>query len=159
MSQYSDLFTSLGKKISEDVISIFSKGKKILTEKRISECNSLYPENCAKALGPYSPAMDTGDFIFFSGQIALDSDGNFCNNSLESESEQVFKNIDALLVSAQCTKENIVKVTVFLDDLENFSAFNTLYEQYLGAHKPARSCVQVVLPKNARVEVEVIVKR
>lgn len=119
----------------------------------------LYPNNCAKALGPYSPAMDTGEFIFFSGQIAVDNKGFFHNETLESESMQVFKNIDVLLKAATISKQNIVKTTVFLSDLENFEAFNTLYAEYFEDHKPARSCVQVVLPKNARVEVEVIAKR
>ena len=119
----------------------------------------LYPNNCARALGPHAPAMDTGEFIFFSGQIAVDSEGNFHNESLESESEQIFKNIDILLKAGNVKKSNIVKTTVFLSDLQNFEAFNNLYAEYFGDHKPARSCVQVILPKNARVEVEVIVKK
>lgn len=103
--------------------------------------------------------MDCGEFIFFSGQIALDSEGNFCNQSLETEMMQIFKNIDALLEAGKVQKTNIVKVTAFLSDLQNFEKFNELYAQYFGDHKPARSTLQVVLPKNARVEVEVIVKR
>ncbi len=170
MAQYSSLFKSLGKKISEDTKSLFGKGKILLSqktekikekieEKTASKRVSLYPENSAKALGPYSPAMDTGRFIFFSGQIALDAEGKFHDESLESESVQVFKNIDTLLKAAGCAKENIVKATVFLRDLKDFEAFNVLYSEYLEGHKPARSCVQVVLPKNARVEVEVLVQR
>ncbi len=119
----------------------------------------LYPNNCAKALGPYSPAMDTGDFIFFSGQIAIDNKGVFHNESLKDESEQVFKNIDILLEAGKVTKQSIVKTTVYLSDLQNFEEFNDLYSEYFGNHKPARSCVQVRLPKNARVEVEVIIKK
>ena len=178
---YKLIFSTLGKKIIEDGKNLLGRAKEMFGEdaqkisekikkasrtmsqkvsEKISEKNiSLFPENSAKALGPYSPALDTGSFVFFSGQIALDSNGEFLNDSLESECEQVFKNIDVLLQAAECKKENIVKTTIFLDDLENFSEFNTLYAEYFGNHKPARSCVQVGLPKNARVEIEVLVKR
>ena len=172
MKNYSSLFSELGKKIVEDGKIIFTRAKEMFGDdaknlsqkisekvKRKSKNIQIFPENSAQALGPYSPAFDTGNFIFFSGQIALDSEGVFHNESLESECEQVFKNIDVLLSASKCEKTNIVKTTVFLDDLHNFSAFNTLYSEYLGDHKPARSCVQVVLPKNARVEIEVLVKR
>lgn len=172
MKNYASLFSELGKKILEDGKTMFARAKEMFGEDaknfsqkiskkihRNSENISLYPENSAHALGPYSPALDTGNLVFFSGQIALDSEGVFHNESLESECEQVFKNIDVLLAAAKASKKNIVKVTVFLDDLKNFSAFNALYSEYLGSYKPARSCVQVVLPKNARVEIEVLVKR
>ena len=171
--EYKSLFLDLFSKVKKDAKAMCVRAQEVFKESapqvrekisgKLSEFSGkntpLYPENSAQALGPYSPAMDTGNFIFFSGQIALDSDGNFHNESLESEAKQVFANIDVLLKTAGCTRENIVKTTVFLDDLENFSAFNDLYAEYFGDHKPARSCVQVILPKNARVEVEVLVKR
>ncbi len=162
MSEYKTIFLRLWKKFTQDISGMFFRAKKII----ISDINNfsnknkpLYPEGSAKALGPYAPAFDTGSFVFFSGQIAMDSDGVFHDESLKSESAQVFRNIDVLLKAAECKKENIVKATIFLSDLNNFKEFNDLYAEYLGSHKPARSCVQVVLPKNARVEVEVIVKK
>jgi len=119
----------------------------------------IIPADSAPPVGPYTPGIDTGDFIFFSGQIALDKEGNFHGESLESECTQVFKNLDALFVAAKITKENVVKTTVFLKNIDDFEAVNKRYAEYFGDHKPARSCVQAVLPVNATVEIEVIAKR
>ncbi len=109
------------------------------------------------AIGPYSQGVATNGLIFFSGQIALTPEGNFLDSSLEAQAIQVFKNIDALLEEAGVGKNNIVKATVFLEDLAHFTAFNELYATWLDGHKPARSCVQATLPKGAKVEVEVVV--
>lgn len=111
------------------------------------------------AIGPYSQGIETNGLIFFSGQIALTPAGDFLDESLEVQALQVFKNIDALLKTAQVEKTNIVKAMVFLDDLGNFAEFNELYATWLDGHKPARSCVQATLPKGAKVEVEVVVAR
>lgn len=111
------------------------------------------------AIGPYSQGIETNGLIFFSGQIALTPAGDFLDESLEVQALQVFKNIDALLKTAQVEKTNIVKAMVFLDDLGNFTEFNELYATWLDGHKPARSCVQATLPKGAKVEVEVVVAR
>ena len=108
------------------------------------------------AIGPYSQGIKTGNLIFFSGQIALTPEGDFLDGSVAEQATQVFANIDALLAEAGVDKTNIVKALVFLDDLENFAEFNELYAAWLGYHKPARSCVQAKLPKNALLEVEVI---
>ena len=110
------------------------------------------------AIGPYSQGIATNGLIFFSGQIALTAEGDFLDESLETQALQVFKNIDALLSEAGVCKTNIVKATVWLEDLANFVEFNELYATWLNGHKPARSCVQAKLPKGAKVEVEVIVK-
>ncbi len=111
----------------------------------------------ASAIGPYSQGVTANGFYFFSGQIALDTDGNFCNESLESEAKQVLKNIEGLLTSQGLTKENVMKATVFLADMGDFQVVNGFYAEYFGGHKPARSTVQVAkLPMDARVEIEVI---
>lgn len=112
--------------------------------------------NAPAAIGPYSQGIDTGSMVFFSGQIALIPDGNFLDEDLTTQALQVFKNIDALLTEAGLEKTNIAKATVFLENLEDFTTFNALYETWLEGHKPARSCVQATLPKGAKVEVEVI---
>ncbi len=111
------------------------------------------------AIGPYSQGMITDNLIFFSGQIALLPEGSFLEGDLQAQATQVFKNIDALLEEVNADKTQIAKATVWLSDLSNFTAFNTLYKKWLGGHKPARSCVQAQLPKDALVEVEVIVAR
>lgn len=111
------------------------------------------------AIGPYSQGIDTGSLIFFSGQIALTPAGDFLDEDLATQARQVFANIEALLTEAGLQKSNIAKATVFLEDLGNFTEFNELYAAWLDGHKPARSCVQATLPKEAKVEVEVIVVR
>lgn len=111
------------------------------------------------AIGPYSQGIDTGMLIFFSGQIALTPKGDFLDEDLATQALQVFKNIEALLAEVNLEKENIVKATVFLENLSNFAEFNELYATWLDGHKPARSCIQATLPKGAKVEVEVIVVR
>lgn len=108
------------------------------------------------AIGPYSQGIEVNGFIFFSGQIALTPAGDFLAGTLQEQAQQVFKNIDALLEEAQVKKTNIVKATVFLEDLANFATFNELYAAWLNGHKPARSCVQATLPKGAKVEIEVV---
>jgi 2-iminobutanoate/2-iminopropanoate deaminase len=121
---------------------------------------NIYPKNTGKPVGPYSPAIDTGNLIFFSGQIGITSSGTLKNNSFESEVIQIFKNIDALLEASFCTKRNIAKVTIFLTDIKNYQKFNVLYEKYLDGILPSRSCIEVSnLPLNMKVEVECIVSK
>lgn len=120
----------------------------------------LYPANAAKPAGPYSPAMDTGDFVFCSGQIATDSEGVMQNETFESEVKQVLQNVEALIQSSGTQKQNVVKATVFLTDLNDFAVMNTLYASFFETHKPARSTIQVAkLPLGARIEIEVIIKK
>lgn len=121
---------------------------------------TVYSKNSGKPVGPYSPAVDTGNLIFFSGQIGITSDGSLKNDSFESEVLQIFKNIDELLYSSSCTKKNIAKVTIFLKDINKYKEFNVLYEKYLEGNLPARSCIEVSnLPLNMNVEVECIINK
>ena len=105
----------------------------------------------------YSPAMDLGNgTILFSGQVALTADNGFINDSFEAETDQVFKNIDALLGASNCSKTNIAKVTVYLADINDYSKMNAKYTEYMGDHAPARTCIQVgALPLGAQIEIEV----
>ncbi len=113
--------------------------------------------NAPAAVGPYSQAIKIGDMLFTSGQIALDpATGVLVGDDIEAQSEQVMKNLAAVLDAAGYTFEDAVKTTCFLTDMNNFAAFNKIYEKYF-VGKPARSCVAAAsLPKNAIVEVEVI---
>lgn len=109
------------------------------------------------AIGPYTQGVFSNGLYFFSGQIALTKEGNFLEKDIRTQTSQVLKNIQALLDSQQLKKENVVKCTVFLDDLVNFETVNELYSEFFGAHKPARSCIEVAkLPRDAKVEIEVI---
>ena len=110
--------------------------------------------------GPYSHAVESGGFLYLSGQVALKPDGSgMLRGTIEEETRQVFANIDTVLRASGATLGDVVKSLVFLDDIENFSAFNRVYREYFPDNPPARSCVQVArLPGNAKVEIEVIAK-
>jgi 2-iminobutanoate/2-iminopropanoate deaminase len=108
------------------------------------------------AVGPYSQAVVTGDFIFCSGQIGLDPKTGELKKNLEEQTEQIFKNIKAVLEEEFCDLNNIIKTTVFLTDMKNFKKMNEIYEKNFKNHKPARSTIGVKeLPKDAVVEIEV----
>lgn len=109
------------------------------------------------AIGPYSQGIITGNLLFSSGQIALDpATGEVVGTTIEEQTEQVMKNLGALLEEAGSSYEKVVKTVCFLDDMGDFAAFNEIYGKYF-TEKPARSCVAVkTLPKNVLCEVEVI---
>lgn len=108
------------------------------------------------AIGPYSQAIIAGDFLFTSGQIALDpATGEIVGSDIKAQSERVMKNLMAVLAEAGTDAEHVVKTTCFLADMGDFAAFNEVYGTYFTG-KPARSCVAVkTLPKNVLCEVEV----
>jgi 2-iminobutanoate/2-iminopropanoate deaminase len=109
-------------------------------------------------IGPYSQGVISGGLLFVSGQIPLDPDtGKLVQGDIEKQTEQALSNLLAILVAANLGPENVVKTTVFLVDLADFSGMNEVYRRYLGKEPPARSTVQVVaLPAGARVEIEAI---
>lgn len=109
-------------------------------------------------IGPYSQAVKSGNMLFCSGQIPLDPQtGEMKNASIEEETRQVLVNLSAVVLSGGATLGDVVKTTIFLTDLGNFATVNTIYDEFFGASKPARSTVQVsALPKGANVEIECI---
>jgi 2-iminobutanoate/2-iminopropanoate deaminase len=109
------------------------------------------------AVGPYSQAVKVGDMLYTSGQIALDpATGVLAPAEIKAQSEQVMKNLAAVLEAAGYTFDEVVKTTCFLSDMSYFAEFNAIYEKYF-ISKPARSCVAAAaLPKGALVEVELI---
>lgn len=112
-----------------------------------------------KAIGPYSHAIDTGlGLIFTSGQIPIDPEtGELVEGGIEAQTERVFLNLKAVLEEAGSSLEQVVKATVFLQDLKDFAVMNGIYGKYLGTDSPARSAVQVAgLPKGSLVEIEVV---
>lgn len=113
------------------------------------------------AVGPYSQAIDCGEFVFCSGQIPLVPEtGVLVEGGIEEQARQMFSNIKAVLNTAGLDFSNVVKTTVFMTDLSQFVTFNGIYGEYFPADPPARSCVEVSnLPKGALVECEVIAKR
>ena len=109
------------------------------------------------AIGPYSQAVVVGGFVYTSGQIPIvPATGNIEATDITGQTEQVMKNLDAVLTAAGSSFEKAIKTTCFLSDMADFAAFNQVYAKYF-TEKPARSCVAVkTLPKNVLVEVEVI---
>lgn len=109
------------------------------------------------AIGPYSQAVKTGNLLFTSGQIAINPEtGDVVEGGIAEQTEQIMKNLGAVLAEAGLSYENAVKTTCFLADIADFAAFNEVYAKYFTT-KPARSCVAVKdLPKGVKVEVEVI---
>lgn len=117
----------------------------------------VHTEHAPAAIGPYSQAVKVGQLLFTSGQIALLPDGSFVEGGIVAETEQVFRNLEAILAEAGATLADVIKATVFLQDMGEFAEVNRIYAESFGDHKPARSTVEVAkLPRSARVEIEVI---
>ena len=114
--------------------------------------------NAPGAIGPYSQGMVSGKMVFTSGQIPLDpGTGAIVGETIEEQSEQALKNLQAVLEAGGASLSTVVKTTCFLSDMGNFAAFNGVYAKYFTGDCPARSCVAVkTLPKGVMVEVEAI---
>ena len=117
----------------------------------------IYTKNAPDAIGPYSQAVKCGNMLFTSGQIAITPETSQVEaTDIEGQTEQVCKNLCALLEAAGSSVEKVVKTTCFLADMNDFSAFNEVYARFF-TERPARSCVAVkTLPKNVLCEIEAI---
>ena len=119
--------------------------------------NVIHTDNAPAAIGPYSQALTLGNLVFTSGQIPINpATGAIEATTIEEQTEQVCKNISAVLTAAGTSIEKVVKTVCFLSDMNDFAAFNAVYAKYFTG-KPARSCVAVkTLPKNVLVEVDTV---
>jgi 2-iminobutanoate/2-iminopropanoate deaminase len=115
-------------------------------------------ENAPKAIGPYSAAIETETFVFTSGQLGLDpKTGELVSGGIEAETHQAIKNLNEVLKVSGSDLKLVVKTTVFLKDINEFSLMNNIYALYFKDEPPARSAFQVAaLPKNASVEIEAV---
>jgi len=115
-------------------------------------------ENAPGAIGPYSQAVKIAGFVFCSGQIPIDPNtGNFVSDNVAEQTTQVLKNLSAVLEAAGTDLNSVVKTTVFLADMNDFTAMNEVYARFFNDNKPARATVQAArLPRDARVEIECI---
>ncbi len=113
--------------------------------------------NAPAPIGPYSQAIQAGDFVFVSGQVAINAaTGNLVLDDIKTETKQVMDNIKAILTEAGIGFGNIVKTSIFLTDMQNFAQVNEVYGTYFNDHFPARETIQVsALPKNVNVEISV----
>ncbi|MCD8905985.1 RidA family protein [Staphylococcus chromogenes] len=118
---------------------------------------TINTQQAPAAVGPYSHASVVNGLVYTSGQIPLNLEGNIVSDDVETQTKQVFENLKAVLEAAGSDLEHVVKVLVFLSDMENFQKVNEVYGTYFTSHKPARSAVEVArLPKDVKIEIEVI---
>ncbi|CAG7587759.1 RidA family protein [Peptoniphilus senegalensis] len=118
----------------------------------------LHTDKAPAAVGPYSQATEVNGFIFTSGQIPLIPEtGELVSEDIKKATARSLDNIKAILEEAGSSLEKVLKVNIFLDDINDFAAVNEVYAEYFNTHKPARSCVEVAnLPKKALIEIEAI---
>ncbi len=119
---------------------------------------SISTSKAPGAVGPYSQGIKAGNLIFTSGQLPIVPEtGELLKGDIKEETRQCLKNVEAILKEAGATLENIVKVNIYIVDMDMFSSINEAYEEYFDEHKPARSCVEVSrLPKDGNIEIEAI---
>lgn len=120
--------------------------------------SAVSTDTAPKAIGPYSQAVRAGDFLFLSGQVALDpATGVLVSGGVEAETKQVLANLTAVLAAGGVTWAEVVRTTIYLTDLGDFATVNRLYGEVTGAVPPARATVQVAaLPRGAVVEIDAI---
>lgn len=130
-----------------------SENQTVLTVKDI-----IATDRAPRAIGPYSQAVRAGDLVFASGQIPIDpATGEFVAGGIAEQTEQVLHNLTAVLAAAGLGLNQVVKTTVFLADMDDFTAMNEVYGRFFGAEPPARATVQAArLPRDAKVEIEAI---
>ena len=129
-----------------------------LTQEKIMSKEIISTENAPAAIGPYSQAVKAGGFVFLSGQIPIDpGTGKLAVGDIARQTRQVLKNIEQVLAVCGCDFSDVVKTTIFLTDMNDFSTVNGVYGEYFQDSPPARATVQVTrLPKNVGIEIEAV---
>lgn len=120
--------------------------------------NEIQTNNAPAAIGPYSQAVEKGGMLFCSGQLPINPQtGKLINDDIQEATHQCLKNLLAIVEAANYTKNDIVKVNVYVSSMENFAAINEVYATYFSDVKPARALVEVSkIPKNASIEIEAV---
>lgn len=119
------------------------------------EC--IIPAGSAKPIGPYSPAVRVGEFVFTSGQIGMTPEGKMIEGGVEAQAKQVLANLKAVLEAAGASINSVVKTTIFMQDMADYAVVNAVYGEVFGENPPARSAVAVAaLPAGALVEIEAV---
>ena len=121
--------------------------------------NTVQTDDAPRAIGPYSQAVQVDGWLYASGQLPMTPAGDMVEGDIEIQAEQVFNNIEAILKAAGGSLSQVVKATVFVQDLNDFARLNAVYERRFAGHKPARSTVEVArLPRDALVEIEIVAR-
>jgi len=125
------------------------------------EHNAIYTAKAPEAIGPYSQAIVVGDFVYASGQIPINTEtGEVVAGPIERQTEQVMKNLEAVLLAAASDLAHVVKTTVYLSSMDDFSVFNNTYASFFKEPYPARATVEVAaLPKGVLLEIEAVAYR
>jgi 2-iminobutanoate/2-iminopropanoate deaminase len=127
------------------------------TKLKGEEMKFVQTDKAPSAIGPYSQAVVANGMVYTSGQIALTPEGVMLENDVVVQTKQVLKNLQAVLEEAGASMDSVIKTTIFIDDMQDFTTINEIYEEAFGSHKPARSTVAVkTLPKNALVEIDAV---
>jgi 2-iminobutanoate/2-iminopropanoate deaminase len=114
-------------------------------------------KDAAQPVGPYNQAVMVGNLVFTAGQISLNKNGEIVGTDIETQTKQIFENLKLILKEAGSSLDNVIKTTVFLTDIKEFTAMNEIYSHFFTKDFPARSTVEVShLPKNVKVEIEAI---
>jgi len=118
---------------------------------------TIETKGAPEAIGPYTQGKVVAPYVFTSGQIALTPEGEFLGGTIEEQTERVLENVRAIVEAAGSSLDQVIKTTVYLNDISEFEAMNAVYEKAFGSHAPARTTVEVSkLPKNAKVEIEAV---
>ncbi|ALX49780.1 RidA family protein [Lentibacillus amyloliquefaciens] len=118
----------------------------------------IFTENAPEAIGPYSQAIEAGDFIYISGQIGINPETGEVAEGIEAQTNQVMHNLQAILTEAGTDVSQVVKFTIYIDSMDNFATVNDIYGGYLSKPYPARATVEVSkLPKNVLIEMDAVV--
>ena len=117
------------------------------------------PDGLARPAGPYSPVVESGDLVFTAGQVAHDLDGNLIEGGIEEQTRRAIENVRTCLEAAGCGLGDVLKVSAFLVDLDDFPAFNAVYREYFSEPYPVRTTVGVSLPGGILVELDAVARR
>ncbi len=122
---------------------------------------TIHTDKAPAAIGPYSQAVETGNYIFTSGMIpVIPETGEIAGDTVEAQARQAFTNLKNLVEASGSSLDNVVKTTVFIKDMNDFSKINEIYAEFFKENLPARSCVEVArLPKDVKLEVEAIAEK
>lgn len=125
----------------------------------MSSLKKVETSKAPAAIGPYAQAIQVGQFLFTSGQIPLTPDGQLVEGDIQAQTRQVLANLEAILQAAGASLNDVVKTTVFIQDMDQFPLVNDVYAEVFKQHQPARSCVEVSrLPKDVKVEIECVAR-
>lgn len=117
----------------------------------------LSSDNAPAAIGPYSQAVKVNGMLYTSGQIALELNGEMVENDIKKQTRKIFSNIKAILEDNHTSMDNVIKVNIYLTDMNDFGVVNVIMAEVFGDHKPVRSTIAVAgLPKNAMIEMDII---